>query len=94
VEVTKKNEDLELDDIIIWNYCKICQKNVTPLYPLSESAYQYSFGKFLETTFYNHQLECRIGDCKHSVHRDHIRCFGYKNIVRDTFMLISLDCQI
>jgi 1-phosphatidylinositol-3-phosphate 5-kinase len=81
----KKNEEndtLDGDDIIIWNHCKICQKNVTPLYPLSESAYQYSFGKFLETTFYNHQLECRIGDCKHSVHRDHIRCFGYKNIVR------------
>eukprot|EP01080_Neovahlkampfia_damariscottae_P011151 gene11151-3973_t len=77
-----EEKDEEEDDLIsIWNYCKICQKNVTPLYPLSDSAYHYSFGKFLETSFYNHDIMCRIGDCKHSVHRDHIRCFGYKNII-------------
>lgn len=74
----------------MWNYCKVCDKFVTPMFPLSENSYNYSFGKFLETTFYNHEVRCRYGNCTHSVHRDHIRYFAKKNIVCFNFSLILL----
>lgn len=64
-----------------WSYCKKCGRVVTPVVPLGESSRKYSFGKFLETTLYNHELVCRTGGCNHSIHRDHIRCYGYRNLV-------------
>lgn len=81
-EVSFPNESLIHNDrIIMWSFCKICQKFITPFIPLSKHSYNYSFGKFLETTFYNHDLMCRIGNCNHSIHRDHIRYFGKNNLV-------------
>lgn len=69
------------ETILVWNFCKLCNRVVTPIVPLNTGSYNYSFGKFLEMTFYNHTLLCRTGGCSHAVHRDHIRCFAYKNIV-------------
>eukprot|EP00934_Nitzschia_sp_Nitz4_P003840 Nitzschia sp. Nitz4//scaffold5_size260463//118602//124210//NITZ4_000980-RA/size260463-snap-gene-0.42-mRNA-1//-1//CDS//3329555334//3830//frame0 len=48
----------EVDDppIATWTYCKNCSKVVTPLTYLSENTWKYSFGKFLESFFYNRQL--------------------------------------
>ncbi|KAL3915868.1 MAG: hypothetical protein SGILL_005444, partial [Bacillariaceae sp.] len=39
--------------IATWSYCKQCGKVVTPLKWLSENTWKYSFGKFLESFFYN-----------------------------------------
>lgn len=69
------------EGIAMWNYCKVCERYVTPVIPMSESAYKYSFGKFLESTFYNSTLRCRTGGCNHSVHHDHIRYFAYNDII-------------
>ncbi|KAG2393413.1 hypothetical protein C9374_006944 [Naegleria lovaniensis] len=69
------------EGIAMWNYCKICERHVTPVIPMSESAYKYSFGKFLESTFYNSTLRCRTGGCNHSVHHDHIRYFAYNDVI-------------
>lgn len=39
--------------IATWTYCKNCEKVVTPLVYISENTWKYSFGKFLESFFYN-----------------------------------------
>jgi 1-phosphatidylinositol-3-phosphate 5-kinase len=71
----------EEDGIMMWGVCKECGRHVTPVIPMSTSTYNYSFGKFLETMFYNRQLRCRTGGCSHLLHRDHIRCFAYKDLI-------------
>jgi hypothetical protein len=49
------DESEELDDIPIatWTYCNDCSEVVTPLTWLSANTWKYSFGKFLESSFYN-----------------------------------------
>ncbi len=49
--------------------------------PMSKESYNYSLGKFLETSFYNDSLISKDPDCGHSLHHDHVRCFGYGNTV-------------
>lgn len=48
----------EVEDLPIatWTYCKNCAKVVTPLVYISENTWKYSFGKFLESFFYNRHL--------------------------------------
>ena len=59
-----------------WAFCKICDAIVTPVRPLTEATLALSFGRFLETWFFNDSLRCRDPACGHRVHRDHIRFFG------------------
>jgi 1-phosphatidylinositol-3-phosphate 5-kinase len=49
-------EDIEDPPIATWTYCKTCSKVATPLVYISENTWKYSFGKFLESFFYNRQL--------------------------------------
>ena len=42
---------------------------------------RYSFGKFLELTFYNHSIKSRHGGCTHCPHTHHIRLFGHGQYV-------------
>jgi hypothetical protein len=67
--------------IWMWSFCKICDKNVTPKMPMSESTFQFSFGKFLDLTFYNDSAVCHVGTCGHSVNQEHVRCFGFGDLV-------------
>jgi 1-phosphatidylinositol-3-phosphate 5-kinase len=57
MDATKRSDDdsEEPEDapIATWTYCKQCAKVVTPLVWLSENTWKYSFGKFLESFFYN-----------------------------------------
>lgn len=46
-------EEVEDSPIATWTYCKNCCKVVTPLVYISEKTWKYSFGKFLESFFYN-----------------------------------------
>ena len=39
--------------IATWTYCRKCQKLVAPLTYISERTWRFSFGKFLESFFYN-----------------------------------------
>lgn len=66
------------DSILMWSYCKICKKE-TQVMPMSESTWKYSFGKYLELSFWSTELHLRAGFCPHDLHRDHIRYFGYRN---------------
>ncbi|CAD6499696.1 BgTH12-03804 [Blumeria graminis f. sp. triticale] len=68
------------DSILMWSYCKICQKE-TPVMPMSENSWKYSLGKYLELSFWSSELRLRAGICPHDIHRNHIRYFGYRNIM-------------
>lgn len=67
------------DSILMWSYCKFCKKE-TSVMPMSDSTWKYSFGKYLELSFWSSGLRLRAGFCPHDFHREHIRFFGYKNI--------------
>lgn len=67
------------DSILMWSYCKLCKKE-TQVMPMSESTWKYSFGKYLELSFWSSDLRLRAGICPHDLHRDHLRYFGYRNI--------------
>ncbi|KAI9640365.1 Mitochondrial distribution and morphology protein 12 [Ciborinia camelliae] len=67
------------DSILMWSYCKKCQKE-TQVMPMSESTWKYSFGKYLELSFWSSDLHLRAGFCPHDLHRDHLRYFGFRNV--------------
>jgi 1-phosphatidylinositol-3-phosphate 5-kinase len=67
------------DSILMWSYCKVCQKE-TQIMPMSESTWKYSLGKYLELSFWSSELRLRAGFCPHDIHRDHLRYFGYRNV--------------
>ena len=57
------------DNYATWTYCMNCRKVVTPLTYISDETWRYSFGKFLEVSFYNktvtinasaHQCHCQL----------------------------------
>ena len=59
---SKKEEDEEASDeeeqetdkpIATWTFCQNCRQVVTPMTFISENTWKFSFGKFLETFFYN-----------------------------------------
>jgi 1-phosphatidylinositol-3-phosphate 5-kinase len=64
--------------ILMWSQCKKCGIE-TPVIPMSASTWKYSFGKYLELSFWSADLHARAGICPHDLHRDHLRYFGYKD---------------
>lgn len=66
------------DTILMWSQCKICGSE-TPTIPMSANSWKYSFGKYLELSFWSADLHARAGLCPHHLHRDHLRYFGYKD---------------
>lgn len=66
------------DVILMWSQCKICGVETT-VTPMSASTWKYSFGKYLELSFWSADLHARAGICPHDLHRDHLRYFGYKD---------------
>ena len=67
------------DIILMWSTCRICGQD-TQVMPMSESTWKYSFGKYLELSFWCSDLHARAGVCPHDLHRDHLRYFGFKDI--------------
>ena len=67
------------DTILMWSCCRICGKE-TQVMPMSESTWKYSFGKYLELSFWSGGLQARAGICPHDLHRNHLRYFGFKDI--------------
>lgn len=65
--------------ILMWNYCKKCDA-ATPLMPMSENTWAYSFGKYLELTFYDQGLIARLDKCSHNLCREHVRYFGFRDM--------------
>lgn len=67
------------DIILMWSYCQRC-KNPTPVVPMSQNTWNYSFGKFLELSLYQADVQCRADICPHDIARDHVRYFGFKDL--------------
>lgn len=64
--------------ILMWSQCKVCGVE-TPVTPMSSSTWKYSFGKYLELSFWSADVHARASICPHDLHRDHLRYFGYKD---------------
>ena len=65
--------------ILMWSICRICGKE-TQVMPMSESTWKYSFGKYLELSFWSSELHARADVCPHDLHRNHLRYFGFKDM--------------
>ncbi|MCJ1467163.1 1-phosphatidylinositol-3-phosphate 5-kinase [Pseudocyphellaria aurata] len=65
--------------ILMWSCCRICGEE-TQVVPMSENTWRYSFGKYLELSFWSSKLRARAVTCPHDLHRDHLRYFGFHDI--------------
>lgn len=65
--------------MLMWSCCKICGNETQPI-PMSKSTWKYSFGKYLELSFWGRNMHARAGVCPHDLQRDHFRYFGYKEV--------------
>ena len=65
--------------ILMWSCCRICG-NETQVLPMSGSSWKYSFGKYLELSFWSSNLHARADVCPHDLHRDHLRYFGFQDM--------------
>ena len=76
--------------ILMWSVCRVCG-NETQVLPMSDNSWKYSFGKYLELSFWSSELHARAGICPHDIHRNHIRYFGFKDMaLRIQYDSISL----
>ena len=74
----QQNKQQESDAITMWSYCKMCRKE-TPRRVMSEDTWKYSFGRFLELSFWCQGLTLADEiDCPHDYPRNHIRYFMFK----------------
>ena len=67
------------DTILMWSVCRLCDKE-TQVMPMSDSTWKYSFGKYLELSFWSSELHARADVCPHDLHRNHLRYFGFKDM--------------
>lgn len=86
-EISSMDEDSMEDPIYLWSYCKVCEKDMG-FGMLSTTARKYSFGKYLELSFWSRGLKCWPDlECPHDYQKEHIRYFNY----HDTSMRIHWD---
>ncbi|PNS21803.1 1-phosphatidylinositol 3-phosphate 5-kinase fab1 [Sphaceloma murrayae] len=64
--------------ILMWSTCKQCNQETTVI-PMSANTWKYSFGKYLELSFWSTPLKPRAGLCPHDIHKDFVRCFGFQD---------------
>jgi 1-phosphatidylinositol-3-phosphate 5-kinase len=77
--------------ILMWSVCRKCGQE-TQVIPMSEGTWKYSFGKYLELTFWSTPLHARANVCPHDIHRDHVRYFGFSNVaIRIQYDAIELN---
>ena len=67
------------DSILMWSVCRICGAE-TQVLGMSENTWKYSFGKYLELSFWSSDLRASADICPHDLHRDHLRYFGFKDL--------------
>lgn len=84
------------DNIMMWSYCKSCKRETSQM-EMSKGTWKYSFGKYLELSFWSRGTRLvRDEDedgwvCPHDHHREHIRYFGFQDkIVRVHYDPIDL----
>ncbi|KAL2167326.1 hypothetical protein VTG60DRAFT_1427 [Thermothelomyces hinnuleus] len=84
-----RDDDEDETGICMWNYCKLCDKHFG-LMPMSVSTWKYSFGKYLELSFWNRGLQPHPQTrCPHDHQKDHIRYFYY--LYRDIAVKVHYD---
>lgn len=76
----KMDTSFERNVILMWSFCKTC-RNVTPFTRMSHNTWNYSFGKFLELSFYAFLPHSKNAKCGHSIHKNHIRYFYWNDLV-------------
>ncbi|ODQ78739.1 hypothetical protein BABINDRAFT_162429 [Babjeviella inositovora NRRL Y-12698] len=69
-----------LDTRVMWSFCKQCHL-ATPMVNMMPETYRYSFGKYLELSFYSEGVRLSNSTCTHDFYRDHIRYFGFNALV-------------
>ena len=67
------------DTILMWSTCRKCGKE-THVMHMSENTWKYSFGKYLELSFWSTELKAQLDICPHDLHRDHLRYFGFRDM--------------
>ncbi|ODV78105.1 uncharacterized protein CANTADRAFT_55312 [Suhomyces tanzawaensis NRRL Y-17324] len=72
--------DVQKNQRIMWSYCKECDQS-TPITKMNDETYYLSIGKFLELCFYGQDIILQEGSCKHDFFRNHIRYFGYNDLI-------------
>ncbi|KAJ5163101.1 Zinc finger FYVE/PHD-type [Penicillium coprophilum] len=65
--------------VLMWSCCKVCG-NETQVMPMSKSTWKYSFGKYLELSFWGRHMLARTGGCSHDLRRDYLHFFGYNDL--------------
>ncbi|KAL9129660.1 MAG: hypothetical protein Q9217_001939 [Psora testacea] len=65
--------------ILMWSTCRKCGEETQTMH-MSENTWKYSFGKYLELSFWSSELKAQLGVCPHDVHRDHLRYFGFQDM--------------
>ncbi len=72
------SEDLDDSPIATWTYCNETKQVVTPLTWLSENTWKYSFGKFLESSFYNRDtiVNSPLSSCQSPLQKSTTLFFG------------------
>lgn len=65
--------------IFMFSACKVCQQETTWM-PMSDSSWKYSFGKYLELSFWSTPLKPRAGVCPHDIHKDFTRYFAFNGL--------------
>ncbi|KAK1755290.1 putative phosphatidylinositol-4-phosphate 5-kinase [Echria macrotheca] len=85
----EKEGEKDETGICMWNYCKLCKKHFG-LMPMSASTWKYSFGKYLELSFWSTGLRIHPQtECEHDHQKDHIRFFYY--LYRDIAVRVHYD---
>ncbi|VVC36576.1 Hypothetical protein CINCED_3A016117 [Cinara cedri] len=71
------NENL----IYTWSYCKKCSV-MTPIVPISNDTWSFSFAKYLELKFHSLQCLCRaLPNCKHCLNKEFIQFFVFNKTI-------------
>ncbi|UZJ53433.1 hypothetical protein CBS101457_002753 [Exobasidium rhododendri] len=63
--------------LLMWSYCKVCEQ-ATPVTPVSDDTWGFSFAKYLELHFYNVKKITTI--CGHDYYANFIRFFSLQNL--------------
>mmetsp|Transcript_4381 Transcript_4381/g.12074 ORF Transcript_4381/g.12074 Transcript_4381/m.12074 type:complete len:1827 (+) Transcript_4381:66-5546(+) len=82
-ESDAENEEEETEmPIATWSYCRKCEKVVSPLTFISEDSWKFSFGKFLESFFYNRDaiLNAPDHECSCQLQSSAVLYFGCGNL--------------
>ena len=77
---TAEGKESDKNRIATWTYCSSCEKVVTPLTYIDEDTYNYSFGKFLEVSFYNTTCIMNSRECQCQLQSQSTLYFGCGNL--------------